>query len=415
MNMLYSALVTTALMLILAMVTSGCEGEDEGGDEPVVSGDDFIAVKNPVLLPERLTAQRIRVDDQVDAGKPCIARLPGGELLLVMFNPRRLEGDRYQEDIILYRSNDGGVTWSERQILDLLGREPYLTVLKDGTIFITVHLLRIEWRNEETYSYCYLHRSTDGGHTWTSMRIDPTDLPEAPPNAEMTTVRVSTSRNLLERDDGVLLFGVSATYKNGDHMWQSTDSGETWDKSRRLAHPTDEDREQFYGFEEGTLWQTQSGQVFMVKRVPTRFHHPAMDERPIPTGSDQVHRMLLFESTDDGYTWGNISSFSDYGEMYPSILRLQDGRLLFTFTVRSLKVPLGVQAVLGYEDEEGIHFDFEHDRLILDHQAPKETTSGGGFGPTVQLDDGTLVTSYSYQNTDKQTRVEVVRWNLPPR
>src|SRR5207245_2359614 len=36
---------------------------------------------------------------------------------------------------------DGGKTWSEPKELDLLGREPYLTVLKDGTVFITGHLL----------------------------------------------------------------------------------------------------------------------------------------------------------------------------------------------------------------------------------------------------------------------------------
>ncbi len=398
MNMHSVFLMTTALVTVILLTgVCGAEGED--------NADNFIQVINPVTIgADRLPAQRIPVGLPGDY-KPCIARLPSGELLLVMFYPHHLEDGRYQEDIILYRSDDGGVTWPERQVLDLLGREPYLTVLKDATVFITVHFLIQDWRNKDGYVHSYVHRSTDGGHTWTTTPIVAEDLPDAPPKTS-----VVTSRKLLERDDGVLLLGVSA--KVGHYVWQSTDKGETWDKSRRVAHPTDEDREQFAGFNEGVLWQTQSGQVFLVKRVGSS-NYPPLDERPIPTGSDQVHRMLLFESTDGGYTWGNASNFSDYGEMYPSILRLQDGRLLFTFTVRALKVPLGVQAALGYEDEAGLHFDFGHDRLILDPKTAEDMPSGGGFGPTVQLEDGTLVTSYSYRDAQDQTHAEVVRWRLP--
>ena len=40
-------------------------------------------------------------------------------------------------------------------------------------------------------------------------------------------------------------------------------------------------------------------------------------------------------------------------------------------------------------------------------------SQGGGFGPTVQLKDGTLVMSYSYRGKDDKTHLEVVRWKLP--
>ena len=39
--------------------------------------------------------------------------------------------------------------------------------------------------------------------------------------------------------------------------------------------------------------------------------------------------------------------------------------------------------------------------------------SGGGFGNTIQLDDGTLVSCYSYRGKDGATHVEAVRWRLP--
>ena len=106
--------------------------------------------------------------------------------------------------------------------------------------------------------------------------------------------------------------------------------------------------------------------------------------------------------------------------MYPSVLRMQDGRLLLTFTERAAVPPhvppLGVHAVLGVEEEDGFRFDFEQDRIIIDAKTPLEQYSGGGFGPTVQLDDGTLVTSYSYAGPGEwptDFHCEVVRWRLP--
>ena len=92
---------------------------------------------------------------------------------------------------------------------------------------------------------------------------------------------------------------------------------------------------------------------------------------------------------------------------------LHDRRLLLTFTVRSRRPPLGVRAILGEELNDGFRFDFDHDRLMLDTKTPSDKSQGGGFGPTVQLDDGTLVTSYSYRGEDNKTHVEVVRWRAP--
>ena len=103
--------------------------------------------------------------------------------------------------------------------------------------------------------------------------------------------------------------------------------------------------------------------------------------------------------------------------MYPSILRLKSGTLLFTFTLRAAVMantpPLGVQAVLGTETSAGFQFDFRHDRILIDTATPADQPSGGGFGNTVQLGDGMLVTSYSYRTADQKTHCEVVRWRLP--
>jgi len=60
---------------------------------------------------------------------------------------------------------------------------------------------------------------------------------------------------------------------------------------------------------------------------------------------------------------------------------------------------------------------------MIDTRTPIGRCSGGGFGNTVVLDDGTLVTSYSYWRPDTRPpnppipatlfNYEVVRWRLP--
>ena len=79
---------------------------------------------------------------------------------------------------------------------------------------------------------------------------------------------------------------------------------------------------------------------------------------------------------------------------------------------KTLSPILGVRALRGTETKDGFEFDFHHDRLMLDTRTPIGKYQGGGFGPTVQLNDGTLVTSYSYRGEDDKTHVEVVRWKL---
>ncbi len=125
--------------------------------------------------------------------------------------------------------------------------------------------------------------------------------------------------------------------------------------------------------------------------------------------------MMLWESTDDGKTWSKHrehGTFGTYGEMYPRFLKLKDGRLLLTFTVRSNSTDghaLGLRGICSYDDGES--WDFTHDRLII--EAQNQGASGGGFGNTVQLDDETLVSCYSYRGKDKKTHIETIRWRLP--
>ena len=338
-----------------------------------------------------------------DDYKPCIARLPSGELLLTAFHQHKRDGNKVMEQTQLFRSPDGGKTWSQAEKLDLLGREPYLTVLKDGTVFITGHLLADDVRNEWGYTCGFLHRSTDGGRTWQSTRIESEEIKPKASN--------HTTRNVLELADGTLLLGVDYDGGGGPYfVWRSTDGGQTWDKSQKCEPKDFKSQYGFFGGETW-LWQARSGKVWALVRVDS--NELPIRDRPIQAGNDQADHFILFSSSDGAKTFDRIRDFGDYGEMYMSLLRLQDKRLLLTFTVRDLQPPLGVRAIVGTETEDGFEFDFAHDRLQLDTKTPVGKYQGGGFGPTVQLEEGTLVTSYSYRGADDKTHLEVVRWTAP--
>ena len=138
-----------------------------------------------------------------------------------------------------------------------------------------------------------------------------------------------------------------------------------------------------------------------------------------PTGNDNADRLIFTKSTDGGLTWSNVEDFpkytgtlEPYGQMYPRVTPLHQGRTLMTYTKRSGTPPLGLRAVLSTDG--GDTFDFQNDVLILDENTQPGWPSGGGFGNTVQLPDGSLISCYSYATspqTDPYT--EVVRWRLP--
>ena len=123
--------------------------------------------------------------------------------------------------------------------------------------------------------------------------------------------------------------------------------------------------------------------------------------------------MLTYTSDDGGHKWKFFRDLGRYGQMYPSIARLGSNRLLLTFTQRAIAPQLGVRAVLGHETRDGFRFDMKVDELLLETKTPRGIASGGGFGPTIVLKDGTLITAYTYRDAKNVKHAEVVRWRMP--
>lgn len=366
------------------------------------TGPAAIEVRNPRTLPAGpIDCERIAVGE-ADDYKPSLARLPSGELLLAAFHQDKRPGNKVRERVLLFRSRDGGRSWSGPGQPDLLGREPYLTALPDGTLFLTGHLLAQDERNEWGVTCGFVHRSTDGGETWQSLRIPSEGVQPGASN--------HTSRNVLRLADGTLLLGVDYDGGKGPYqVWKSTDQGASWQPPVAC---TPRDFKSQYGFFGGEtwLWQARSGKIWALVRVDS--HELPIRGRPTAPQDDQDDHFILWSSSDGGRTFDRGADLGDYGEMYMSLLRLQDRRLLLTFTVRKRNPPLGVRAVVATETDDGFEVDLTADRLQLDISTGGRP-QGGGFGPTVQLDDGTLVTSCSWRGADGRTRLEVIRWRLP--
>lgn len=397
-----------SLVLAATAATAAATG---GCGSGALQSADPVRVMNPKTIGRtQLVSERVAIGIPEDY-KPCIARLPGGELLLVAFHAPR-KGGVPEEYALLYRSGDGGRSWSRRRRLEVLGREPYLSVTSDGTVFLSTHLLPRARGNREGYTQSFLYRSTDGGDRWEGQRIGFRDLEgmEKPGT-------VVTGRNVLELESGELVFAVAG--KGGhEFLWRSNDGGKTWDQSLACRFGgVDQSVLPFPILGEAFLWQAPNGDLLAICRITPKYF-PALPGTQIPGESiDHFERMVLYRSQDGGHHWSLEEFGSHYGEMYPAMMRLRDNRLLFTFTLRAAvppnTPPLGVRAVLGREVAEGFRFDFRNDRIVLDAKNPVGMLSGGGFGPTVQVEDGTLVTSYSYRTPDEKTRLEIVRWQLP--
>src|SRR5262249_37809302 len=141
------------------------------------------------------------------------------------------------------------------------------------------------------------------------------------------------------------------------YLWKSTDGGKTWDRSApriKLGTYQKKPYDNWDGFfSEDFTFLAKSGKLLhFIRCGPPSPMYPMNDARVTPKADDGIDRMMRCESTDGGKTWSDLRDHGDYGMHYPRVLRLQDGRLLMTFTQRSTTYPIGLQAVLSHDAGE---------------------------------------------------------------
>ncbi|MFH0965962.1 MAG: sialidase family protein [Planctomycetota bacterium] len=383
-----------------------------------------IVIHRPLRLPVReIPVQRIPLGDPGDY-KPSMALFPDGQIVLVA---DRAVGSTLRGDFLnttpLWRSTDGGLSWSGPQILeDAPGKETFISATSKGVLFMTCVTM---WGSRDyegdpgdnTGYYSILYRSTDRGNTWQCTKVQLTEeearaIGASKPEPCSMGYGTNLDRAPLELPDGTLLLGVAHANSRGGYLWRSDDDGATWDKSRQI-HISGWYHNWDGFFSNSFTYRQDSGKLKHFIRVgwPSRMT-PIRDGRPtLEEGSDHFDRTMISESLDGGITWSPARDFGDYGQMYCRVLRLRDGRRLLTYTQRGVTWPLGLHAILSCDDGET--WDFQNDQIIIEGFTPWGAPSGGGFGNTLELPDGALLSCYSYTGTDSQTHLEVVRWRIP--
>jgi hypothetical protein len=332
----------------------------------------------------RKVAVRTRVGTRGNY-KAGMARLADGTLIIASCRP--LWGTNGPYDVVfhilVYRSGDNGETWEEIGKTDLLGKEPSLCALPDGTLIMTAQLIE---SGHMTYTMP-LYRSTDGGITWTKDIISGTsrDYP----------------RNIFLDSDGSVCF-----VRTLDHRYE-------FENEKTTESPN---LEVFRSFDSGVTWQRSIGvidwnyagimEVCAIRSGDGRML-ATIRHQPSGTFGEGFENTLFSESSDNGKTWSKPFKISGTGEPHFYLTELSDGRLLATYS--HYHVPYGIAAMLS--SDGGKTWD-RNNFYQLAHSHDAYT----GWPVTIELPDGSLVTSYAITNYCEQkpytTSCETIRWRL---
>ena len=179
-----------------------------------------------------------------------------------------------------------------------------------------------------------------------------------------------TSRNIVELPDGTLLLGVSAQEINQGrlaYMWTSNDNGETWDQTTaevKIGDYRGAAYDNIDGFFSNAFTFHVQGDKLLhfIRCGPPSPMYSLNDGRIVPS-EGVCDRMMYCTSHDLGQTWSDVHDCGDYGMHFPRVIRLKDGRLLLTFTQRSVFRPLGLRAVLSHD--EGETWEFQSETMLI--------------------------------------------------
>jgi hypothetical protein len=436
-----------------------------------------VEVFNPVDLPAtaRLRTAARSAFGIRDDYKPGLAVLGNGDLLVATRHGNTGAGGQKRFHAIIHRSTTGGDTWTrDDSFVHLYGAEFHLHCLASGTVLLVAGGGPDGGR---------IFRSVDNAASFQLVQ----DWPAARSNYsahELGWSIVEVSAAAATATGATLPSGIYAF--PGNRIWRSVDDGE------HFAHHVSAaveggwaDVDTFFG-QSATPFLGAGGVLWHVTRVGVDAHWDETDgaqlwsstsggrtwqcETQAAGGWCRHHPCTMIRKphandppvvrTPHAQCGRSDRGFGHPGTMYPHMLRLADGRVLLTFTQRCngasgygygtlgppsasnapacAKVPDGYGTGLrGLIAADGSSFDFSKDVIIINAQDDSFDVfpAGGcgcGFGRTVQLADGSLVSVYSKMNATEvnansaaaagcqndcpslfSSHLEVVRWQLP--
>ena len=338
------------------------------------TGQDLQRIEQPQYFP----AVRTRVG-QVGNYKAGFALLPDGALLIAVC---RQDPDPAHESgkgpfqIHVYRSRDEGLTWDQIATPGICGKEPSLAVLPDGTVVMTAQNADFASARRGMLNA----RSADGGSTW---EVD-------------QAFEVKYPRSLTVEADGSLLLCGSVDASDWNmNVCRSTDGGRSWRVEEGKIAWRKEDRARF---DEVSAVRLYDGTLLAALRR----------EIPGPTSGEGFEDTMLTHSSDNGRTWSTPWRLSNTAEVHAHLTKLANGHILCTYS--NYHLPYGSSAIISRDGGRSWNGDRP---VLLFHSADLYV----GWAVTLQLPDGSLITSYASTTYVRQppdtTTCEVVRWRWP--
>lgn len=308
---------------------------------------------------------------------------------------------------LMYRSIDGGHTWSKPEIVNdtvLDDRDAGILIRKNGEIIISwfnhprnfyfemENELKEKWIRPEfhgladgMFSYwrslegcdfgSFIRISRDGGRTFSDKIKVPVSAPHGP----------------IEANDGSLIYLGKANYIEGELSRRiccaiSRDGGLTWKISGTVPLPDGYGIEDFH---EPHAVMLPSGRILGTVRM----------ERRLP---EWEFRVFLTYSDDFGTTWSEPKKLDLWGAP-PHLMLHSSGAVVLTYGKRTS--PLGAAAKVSFDFGETWS---EEIPLNADGKDPDL-----GYASTCELPDGSLFSAY-YQKlpNDSFNSVLYTKWNI---
>lgn len=220
-------------------------------------------------------------------------------------------------------------------------------------------------------------RSSDGGRTWTQIKVFPARHPGWSEHIPFGPIFVAEDGSLRTSCyQGRFADETRSTKTNAWRSWhfRSDDDGKTW-RPASIIGPTHNETSLFHAG--GKRWLAAA----------------------------RTAAVELFESNDDGQTWAGQQRVTEKNEINAHLARLKDGRILLTYGSR-VKGKFGVLAKLS--SDEGRTWSAP---IRLAHTLESDC----GYPSTAQRADGRIVTAYYSKKSELCDRycLGVVIWDAP--
>jgi len=282
----------------------------------------------------------------------------------------------YESMAIIKRAVGGVMSWRmvgapiSAHIDDTGIQDPCLAVLEDGTFILSY----FHWRKPRRMDGIWIRRSFDKGRTWGN-----------PMQITQHGHSVAACHPIIECGGGTLLLAVYDVA--GCWLTRSFNGGTTWQEFIPIVKNTD-----YIEFSEPSLVYLDGGHILCALRT--------LDKRiGRSTWIYQTHGWNLGR-------WWQPPSATPMRGLPPSLLRLNDGRILCSYGYR--RAPFGVRSCLS--GDEGETWGIEREVVLRADGADFDV----GYPSSIQLDDERVLTAY-YIHTERNPtrRIEGTIWSIP--